>query len=55
VRGINKNFECKITHISPQMESNTFTFQMFAEIDNAGNILQGGMTGEILLTHSKGN
>ena len=55
VRGINKNFECKITHISPQMESNTSTFQMFAEIDNTGNILQGGMTGEIILTHPKGN
>jgi membrane fusion protein, multidrug efflux system len=55
VRGINKIFECKITHISPQMESNTSTFQMFAEIDNADNILQGGMTGEIMLTHSKGN
>ena len=55
VRGINKNFKCKITHISPQMESNTFTFQMFGEIDNAGNILQGGMTGEITLTLSEGN
>jgi RND family efflux transporter MFP subunit len=55
VREINKFFKCKITHISPQMESNTSTFQMFGEIDNADNILQGGMTGEIILTHSKGN
>jgi len=55
VRGINKSFQCKITHISPQMESNTSTFQMFGEIDNSDNILQVGMTGEIILKHPKGS
>jgi RND family efflux transporter MFP subunit len=54
IRGINKIFKCKITHISPQIEPNTFTFQMFAEINNADNILQGGMRGEITLTQPKG-
>ena len=50
MEGIDKEFECKITHVSPVLESNTSTFQVFAEIDNAGHLLRGGMTGEIVLT-----
>ncbi len=54
VGGVGKKFKCKITHISPVMESNTSTFQVFAEIDNSRNILRGGMTGEIELKSFKG-
>lgn len=54
IREIDMACECKITHISAVIESNTSTFQVFAEIDNSGNILRGGMTGEIVLKLSKG-
>ena len=55
VREVNMEFESKITHISPVMESNTATFQVFAEIDNSSNILRGGMTGQIELELTEGN
>lgn len=55
VREVNMAFEGKITHISPVMESNTATFQVFAEIDNSSNILRGGMTGQIELELTEGN
>jgi len=54
VRGINGKFRSKITHISSMLESNTLTFQVFAEIDNSKNILRPGMTGEITLKLIKG-
>lgn len=47
VRDIATSFECKITHISPVMESNTNSFQVFAEIDNSKNRIRSGMTGYI--------
>jgi len=50
VEGMDGDFECTITHISPVLESNTSTFQVFAEIENPGSVLRGGMTGEIILT-----
>lgn len=49
VKGINRKFACKISHISPVLEPNTATFQVFADIDNSDNFLLAGMTGEILL------
>jgi len=55
VREVKQEFECKITHISPVLESNTSTFQVFAEIDNSHDILRGGMTGQIKLKLTEGN
>jgi len=55
VREVNMEFESKITHISPVLESNTSSFQVFAEIDNSSNILRGGMTGQIALELTEGN
>ncbi len=55
VREAKMEFECKVTHISPVLESNTSTFQVFAEIDNSSNILRGGMTGKIILESIKGD
>lgn len=40
-------YDCKITHISPVVESNTSSFQVFGEIDNAKNTIRAGMTGFI--------
>lgn len=54
-REVNMEFECKITHISPVLESNTSTFQVFAEIDNSSNLLRGGMTGQIILEPAEGD
>lgn len=54
VRKINRRITCKITHISPVLESNTSTFQVFSEIDNSENIIRAGMTGEILLKITEG-
>lgn len=47
VKQISFQFECKVTHISPVMESNTNSFQVFAEIDNAEGNIRAGMTGFI--------
>ena len=49
VRRIDRDFKCKITHISPILESNTSTFQVFGEIDNPEGVLRGGMTGQVML------
>ena len=54
VRGVDGKFSSKITHISTMLESNTLTFQVFAEINNSRNILRPGMIGEILLKLIKG-
>lgn len=50
VKGFDRAFDCRISHVSPILESNTATFQVYGEIDNAANRLCGGMTGEILLS-----
>jgi multidrug efflux pump subunit AcrA (membrane-fusion protein) len=55
IRGINRRVQCKITHISPVLEANTSTFQVFAEIDNSKDILRAGMIGEISLEFNEGN
>lgn len=50
INGVAETIDCRLTHISPVLESNTGTFQVFGEIDNSGKVLRGGMTGEILLS-----
>ncbi|MBT8339023.1 MAG: efflux RND transporter periplasmic adaptor subunit [Desulfatitalea sp.] len=47
INDIPSEFESKITHISPIVESNTSSFQVFAQIDNAENKIRAGMTGYI--------
>ena len=47
VKQLSSKFECKVTHISPVMESNTNSFQVFAEINNADGYIRAGMTGFI--------
>lgn len=47
VNKLSFEFKCKVTHISPVMESNTNSFQVFAEIANADNRIRAGMTGFI--------
>lgn len=47
VKQLSARFECNVTHISPVMESNTNSFQVFAEINNADNFIRAGMTGFI--------
>ncbi len=54
IREVRKTFECTVTNISPVLESNTSTFQVFAEIENSKHILKGGMTGAVILKSLKG-
>jgi RND family efflux transporter MFP subunit len=49
ISGIREPFECRLTHVSPVLESNTSTFQVFGAIDNPHGLLRGGMTGQISL------
>lgn len=48
-RDVSQVFECTVTHISPVIESNTNSFQVFAEIDNSKNLIRAGMTGSVRL------
>ncbi len=45
IRDVSRTFRGIITHISPVVESNTSSFQVFADIDNAENSIRAGMTG----------
>ena len=49
IQGVDETLSCKLTNMSPVLESNTGTFQVFGEIENGSNALRGGMTGEIFL------
>lgn len=53
VKEMNKKYEMKITHISPVLESNTSSFQVFAEIINTDLSIRGGMTGHIMIDSAK--
>lgn len=47
IKDTHQSFGCTITHISPVLESNTNSFQVFGEISNGDNSIRAGMTGFI--------
>ncbi len=48
IRDVSRTFKGIVTHISPVVESNTSSFQVFAEIDNDRNSIRSGMTAYVM-------
>jgi RND family efflux transporter MFP subunit len=53
IKETGKEVTAKVSHISAVMDPASATFEVYAEVDNAGGTLRSGMTGRLLISGGK--
>jgi RND family efflux transporter MFP subunit len=53
IKETGKEVTAKVSHISAVMDPASATFEVYAEVENTGGALRGGMTGRLLVSGSK--